>query len=419
MGKTPSQAASIAKNLTVNFNRFGEQGQLINTAYLFYNASVQGSVRIAQMAKNKNVQMAFAAMASVGLAAALYGADAGGNDEDGVPYWDKIQDFEKERNLIIMLPPGMDSGAKVGTHGRYIKIPMAYGLNIFPVLGYQVADLIRHAKDPARGVGVGKAAINMVSAIAGSYNPFGGSIDPKDHTQVALALAPTIFDAGIQLYAGVDSFGKPLGPKKSQYDHKPDSENVSPQNHGKITHRLARWINQATGGDAAESGAIDLEPGTLRNIQGIVGGGLGKFVGDVIDLGYLGMMDLPIKPRDIPLLKNFYGEYDDKSGMSAYYERSREALEKFDAMKSRYKTGLKKDYSEQEKFLQSMGAMAHQMSEAFGQLKKEEVSIAESKSTDKEKELKRRLIQQRREKMAEQFNTRWNQKEAELKRAGG
>ena len=55
MGKTPSQAASIAKNLTVNFNRKGEYGQLFNTFYLFYNASVQGTVRLAQMLKNPKV----------------------------------------------------------------------------------------------------------------------------------------------------------------------------------------------------------------------------------------------------------------------------------------------------------------------------------------------------------------------------
>lgn len=416
MGKTPAQAASIAKNLTVNFNRFGEQGQLINTAFLFYNASVQGTVRIAQMAKNPKVRKAFAGMAAAGMGLALMGAAVGGDDEDGQPYWDKIPDFEKERNLIIMLPPGTDMGEKVGTHGRYIKLPMAYGLNVFPVLGYQLADLARNAKDPAKGVGPTKAAINMVSAIAGSYNPAGGSFDPRDKVQLAMAVSPTIVDAGIQLGAGVDSFGKPTGPQKSPYDKDPDSETVSSQNHGNINHRIARWLNETTGGNRARAGAIDIEPGTIKNVQGILAGGLGKFVGDVVNLGYLGATDAPIKDRDIPIWKAFYGEYNESSGMSQYYERSRKAMEELDDMKSERKLGIKRDYSSEEKFLQGMGDYAELVNKRFGDLKKKEVQIAESNGTAKEKELKRRMIQKSREKMAEDFNTRWYAKESELKR---
>jgi len=418
MGKTPAQAASIAKNLTVNFNRFGEQGQLINTAYLFYNASVQGSVRIFQMAKNPKVRYAMAGMAAAGFGLAMMAAAVGGDDEDGQPYWDKIPDFEKERNLIIMLPPGMDIGEKVGTHGRYIKIPMAYGLNVFPVLGYQLADLARNASDPSKGISVAKAAINMVSAVAGSYNPAGGSLDPRDKVQLAMAVSPTIVDAGIQMGAGVDSFGKPTGPQKSPYDKRPDSENVSAQNHGNVNHRIARWINDVTGGNAARSGAIDIEPGTLKNMQGVLGGGLGKFVGDVVNLGYLGVMDVPIQPRDIPIYKAFYGEYDAKSGMSLFYERSKKALEEFDDMKSEQKLGIKRDYSDDEKFLQSMGAYAKNISEFTGKLKQQEVHVSESNSTPKEKDMKRRMIQRQREKMAEAFNAKWYEKESKLKKTG-
>ena len=38
------EAATLAKNLTVNFNRKGNSGQLLNGLYLFFNASVQGTV---------------------------------------------------------------------------------------------------------------------------------------------------------------------------------------------------------------------------------------------------------------------------------------------------------------------------------------------------------------------------------------
>ena len=41
-----SKAAKIAKELTVNFNRRGNMGPVLNAFYLFFNASVQGSATI-------------------------------------------------------------------------------------------------------------------------------------------------------------------------------------------------------------------------------------------------------------------------------------------------------------------------------------------------------------------------------------
>jgi hypothetical protein len=416
MGKTPAEAASIAKNLTVNFNRFGEQGQLINTLFLFYNASVQGSTRIVQMMRNPKVRMAMAGATSVGLGLAMLAASVGGDDEDGQPYWDKIPDWEKERNLIIMLPPGSDMGDSVGTNGRYFKIPMAYGLNVFPVLGYQLADLMRNMQDPAKGVGLSKAAINMVSATMGSYNPMGGSLDPRDPIQLGLAVAPTMADPFIQLAAGVDGFGKPTGPSKSPYDQRPDSETVSAQQHGSVYHRISRWANEATGGNQVRAGAIDVQPGTIKNLGGIVGGGLGRFIADTINLGYLGATDAPISQRDIPVVKQLYGEYDKKAGMTLYYERSRKALDEFKDANEEFKAGVKKDYTAEEKFLYAMGDHAKFIGEAMGELKKYEIQISESSKTPKEKDIARRELQKAREKYAESFNKVWYEKESELKR---
>lgn len=39
-----AKAASLAKNMTVNFNRCGEAGTTLNSLYMFANASVQGTV---------------------------------------------------------------------------------------------------------------------------------------------------------------------------------------------------------------------------------------------------------------------------------------------------------------------------------------------------------------------------------------
>jgi hypothetical protein len=153
-GRTPSQAALLAKNGTTNFNRKGEWGGTLNALYLFFNAGVQGNAQLFKMLKNPKVQAVMATVAGVGVAAAMLGASGGGDDDDGQAYWDKIPDYEKERNLIIMLPPGNTLGKgvdRIGKYGRYIKIPVQYGLNFFPNIGYMVADVYRNQQDPTKG----------------------------------------------------------------------------------------------------------------------------------------------------------------------------------------------------------------------------------------------------------------------------
>lgn len=274
-------------------------------------------------------------------------------------------------------------------------------------------------QDKARGVSATKAAVNLASAVIGAYNPFGGSLPATPDASWALAVAPTFIDPMIQLGFGVDGFGRTTAPPKSAFDKRPDSEMVSGQQHGSVHHRLARWLNEATGGNTVRSGAIDVQPNTIKSLGGIVGGGLGRFVTDSINLGYLGANDLPVKPRDIPFYKSFYGEYDKASGMSQYYERSRKALDEFDDMKEEFKNGIKRDYSDEDKFLQRMGGAASDINKAMSELKKYEVYIAESKKTNSEKELARREIQKKREALAARYNAIWFEKESALKRAGG
>jgi hypothetical protein len=43
---TPQRAASLAKNLTVNFNRKGQATANANALYAFFNARVQGTTRM-------------------------------------------------------------------------------------------------------------------------------------------------------------------------------------------------------------------------------------------------------------------------------------------------------------------------------------------------------------------------------------
>jgi len=121
-GTSKEQAALAASNLTVDFTRRGTAGPTLNALYMFANAGIQGNVRMIKAMKNSSkVRKIVGGIVGTGFAMHFLALAMGGDDETGEPYIDGVEDFHKERNMIVMLP---------GTKGNYIKIPMPYGYNV-------------------------------------------------------------------------------------------------------------------------------------------------------------------------------------------------------------------------------------------------------------------------------------------------
>ena len=410
LGRSPADAASVAKNLTTNFNRKGEWGSAMNTLYLFFNAGVQGSVKTVKNLRSPYVMAAMAGLTGLSAGLAFMGAGVGGDDDDGEAYWDKIPQFEKERNLIIMLPPGegmlIKGINKVGKNGRYLKLPIQYGLNVFSTFGYQMADLARYSQDHSRGVSPAKAAVNMVSVTFGSFNPFGGGFDLTKPTEVALAVSPTVVDLGVQALMGVNSFGTPVAPRKYD-DYKPDAENFGPGMAGTWEQRLARWLSESTGGDRAVGGAIDVSPGSIRNIVRNLTGGTGDFLASVfVNIpSKMWSPDGEVGPRDVPVLKAFYGEVDDATDSRLFYERKAEVMEAAKQASDRQKLGIEVTYDAKSQGLQSLGNAAKSFTKKMTQLRKEELRVAEDADlTDAQRDAERKRIQKDRAEIASDFN---------------
>lgn len=410
MGKTPSQAASIAKNLTTNFDRKGEYGQLTNALYLFYNAGIQGTHRTAKMLKNPRVWGYMGSVTAAMVALAFH--NAGEDDpEDGMAYWDKIPAHVKERNIIIMLPPGAQvEGAKeVGTKGRYVTIPVQYGLNIFHVMGYQIADVLRNQQDPVRGVNWKKAIINMASATAGSFNPFGGSVDLTNGSSVIQAVLPTVFDFPYQLVSGTNAFGRDVAPFKSPFDAKPDSQNSNVRQAGGPAERVAQWLNDVTGGSDYEAGAVDVSAGTLENVVRGLTGGTGAFVYDVIALGgkwaeQVGGGDPDLFVRDMPIVRRLTGETAGDVDQGLFYERRKAIQEARAIEKAANEAGA--EIADKEKIaLSSLNGDAGKTTRWLAEVRREMKDVQRDESlTPQERRLKLRELRAERDRLTASFN---------------
>ncbi|HHY1021725.1 TPA: LPD5 domain-containing protein [Escherichia coli] len=270
-GLSRQQAASLAKNMTVNFNRRGEQGALMNSLYMFANASIQGTANLVRTLghlngdgplperlrwKNLNVPQKIA-LAAVG-AGYLLGSlnrSVAGEDDDGVNWYDKVPSHVKERNLVIM------KSVFGGKAGEYWSIPLPYGYNVFFLLGHT-----------AEGVAAGdltasRAAGNVVGGILGAFSPVGSETSETLSGALLKNAAPTILRPfanlamnenfmGAQIYQENMPFGTP----------KPDSQ-LGRRSTPEAYKAFASWLNAFSGGSQYRPGAVDITPESLNGID--------------------------------------------------------------------------------------------------------------------------------------------------------
>lgn len=322
-GVSRAKSAELAKNLTVNFNKSGEWGQIGNTLFLFFNASVQGTSRLMRSLKpqykvdsegNRSLHITTAQKMAIGLSLmgsimSVLNELGSDDDEDEKSFYSKIPDFEKERNIIIMKPNGKD----------YWKIPLPYGVNVFYVTGTLLADASQKIKTP------GEVAGGIMQAALGSFSPI--NFPNSDDTSKFLMkfVTPTIGQVPLSLAINENYFGRTIYNENFPFDTSPKPESELGRKGGnRWTKELTRLLNKATGGSEFRSGAIDINPDTIDFVMESYSGGMGKFLSrsaNTVDKIITGNWD-EIEPRKVPFLRVFYGQSPKYANVQEFYSRS-------------------------------------------------------------------------------------------------
>jgi hypothetical protein len=246
MGMSNQQAASLAKNLTVNFNRKGAMSNNFTTLFAFFNASVQGTYRIGQTLKGPSGKKIVAGLGTLGIMQALLLAMAG-FDEDEPP------EFVKDKSLIV---PYGDK--------KYLAIPMPLGFNVIPALTRRTAELLG-SDDPK----VAKALFGMIETIADGFNPLGSAT-------LAQTIVPTLGDPIIALAENRDFAGRPIAKEDiNSLDPTPGYTRAR-ENASQLSTGIAYAINLATGGTDATKGRYSPTPDQIDYLIGQVTGGVGR-----------------------------------------------------------------------------------------------------------------------------------------------
>lgn len=326
-GLSRERAAQAAKNLTVNFDKRGEYGPFLNSLYLFYNASVQGTLSMMMAAsRSKKVRRTIGGIAVVGLMQDMINSLMSDDDDDGKKIYDKIPDYKLETNMILMDPFGI-------TKNGYYAIPLPYGFNAFYNMGRSIGRNLRGEYKTSQAV------TSIGSTFIDAFNPIGGTESFLNF------ISPTVLDPVVALSINKDFTGRKIYPEPFPGSvPKADSQmywsTTSP-----IFKNTAQFLNWATGGTEYVPGMIDLSPDVMEYMFDYMTGGVGAFARRIVDTATSTVPaalsgDLQeIEMNNVPIFRKLYGNVSTRVSLEDYFDKVNHVLARGEEYRSAMSEG--------------------------------------------------------------------------------
>jgi hypothetical protein len=295
------KAASLAKNLTVNFNRKGDVATQMGALYAFFNASMQGTARMIETLKGPTGKKIMAGgLLLGGMQAALLAA--AGFDDDEPP------EFIRSKNIII--PTG---------DGDYFAFPMPLGFHVIPGISRILTEwTLSGFNDTAKRV------TDLTGLFLDAFNPIGNA------GWSVQTITPTVLDPLVALGENKDWTGKPIS-KEDLFSLRPTPGYTRAREGANwLSTNLAEYLNLASGGTKHQPGVLSPTPEQIEYLVGQVFGGVGREamkLSTSIEKTATGE-DLP--PYKIPLYGRFFGETKSSAAESNRFYKNMERLNRLD-----------------------------------------------------------------------------------------
>jgi hypothetical protein len=282
-GMSDDAAASMAKNITVNFNRKGAASPSYQALFAFFNASVQGSTRLVQTLTGPAGRKIIAGGIALGVAQAIALALAGYDD-------DEPPEYLKDKNLIIPMP-----------NGRYLVAPLPLGLNILPGFGRISTEYMLGKMGFTTGAkNIGHKAGQILGLVVDTFNPLGGN-------SLWQSITPTVADPIMSIATNKDAFGRPIS-KEDRSTNPTPGYTRSREGANFIAQGLAEFLNWASGGTKDIKGAISPTADQLSYLAGQYTGGVGREAIKVLDTGKSLYTGEELPSYKVPIVGKLYGE---------------------------------------------------------------------------------------------------------------
>ncbi|HRO35393.1 LPD38 domain-containing protein [Thauera sp.] len=278
-GLSSQEAASVAKNLTVNFNRKGQIATQAGALYAFFNAAMQGTTRMLQTLKGPAGRKIILGGLTLGALQAVTLAAAGFDDEEP-------PEFVRERSIVIPLGDG-----------KYASIPMPLGFHVIPSTSRILTEwALSGFRDTTKRFG------DFVALFADTFNPIGNAGWSMQ------TLAPTALDPVAALAENRDWTGKPIAQQDFNSLRPTPGYARARDTASELSKALAYWINLSTGGTDYKPGLISPTPDQIDYLIGQITGGVGREYLKAEQTATSLWTGEELPPHKIPLLGRFYGD---------------------------------------------------------------------------------------------------------------
>jgi hypothetical protein len=332
-GISKARAASLAKNLTVNFNRKGQVATQANAMYAFFNSAVQGTTRLGQTLKGPLGKTIIAGGFIAGTVQAVLLSAMGFGDDDP-------PDFIKDKNFIIPL-----------MNGKYLAIPMPLGYNVIPSTARILAEGAI-AKFQGKKIEPAKRVSHMMGLWLDAFNPVGNAGWSMQ------TFAPTVFDPLVALFENKDWTGKPIAREDfNKLDPTPGYLRAK-ETATIFGKKLSEFINYVSGGTKDVPGVVSPTPDQIDYLLGQVTGGVGREVMKAEQTLKSVVTGEELPPHKIPLVGRFYGDIKGSSSVANHFYDN---IKRMNEYENTIKGMQKRKENVQQLFKENPEARAYQM----------------------------------------------------------
>ena len=279
-GLSRERAAVLAKESSIDFNKFGTLGPQVNALYMFSNASIQGSVKMLRAMKDPKV--AGSVIATVG---ASVWATNEWNDRVDPDWRNKVSKWDRLNGFPIVYPT--DEGI------TYFVLPVSWGIKPIKVAMDAGFDLAY-----GHETGIKDAFDSITSSVVDAYNPVGG-------TDFMSAITPTLLDLPMEIARNKSWTGGRI---------KPDWDPNAPEEikfFSSLEETAEGSMAIKTTGKLAEVG-VHLSPADVIHAYKNLVGGTGRFSAKVVNsIWSAAQGELP-PARETPLVSRFLRSYEEE-----------------------------------------------------------------------------------------------------------
>lgn len=327
-GMSKLQAGEAAKNVTINFNRKGQYGPVINALFLFFNAAMQGTHATLRVMRNPKVMAFLVAMA--GMQAWLVSMMMHDDDEDGITTWDMIPDYVKRTSFVIPLG---------GNH--YVAVPMPYGFNLFPYSGGRIAQWVEQGARPTDN----SLFMDMLKSATEAFSP----VPLTDGYQ---GLFGDTMGSLMQLASNKDDMGRTITASNPYADYQVPKALEGRADTPRAYQSMSQLMAKVGGGDLDKReppiGFLDVSPEQLEFVTNFMAGGLGNIASKGTRWWEQLDADLMNGPMDMvsqaPIASRLLGSANESRAVAdRYYGEKGEFTRQLDILKERVRSGQDPD----------------------------------------------------------------------------